>query len=200
LRKLLSDCDARMNVRHSTEAIAASSRRTFSLILLLGAWGVPIGPVVAQPLSDGLSVTYKSPPAPRLALQGLDEKTYDLADYRGRVVVVNFWATWCPPCIEEMPTLQRMWEKLSPSGLELFAVNLGEKRETITAFLVRFEPQLTFPILLDQTGEAFEAWRIRGLPKTYVIGKQGRVIYEAEGGRDMDSEHIRGLLKALIDK
>ncbi len=187
-------------VIEAARPVAASVYSTLLLVLLLTAWGVLAGPAVAQPLRDGLSVTYKSPPAPQLVLEGLDGKIYDLVDYRGRIVVVNFWATWCPPCIEEMPTLQRMWEKLSPSGLELLAVNVGEARENITTFLSRFEPRLTFPILRDTTGETFASWRVRGLPTTYVIDKQGRIIYEAQGGRNMDSEHIQGLLKALIDK
>ena len=142
---------------------------------------------------------HRSPPAPPLVLAGVDGKIYDLADYRGRVVVINFWATWCPPCIAEMPALQRMREKLGPRGLEVLAINAGEAPQDIKAFLAGFEPRLTFPVLRDPTGETFESWRIRGLPKTYVVGKQGRIIYEAEGGRDMDSEHIRGLLQALID-
>jgi thiol-disulfide isomerase/thioredoxin len=172
---------------------------TLSLVVLLVASSFSV-PAVAQPLADGLGVAYKSPPAPPLALEGLDGESYDLADYRERVVVINFWATWCPPCIAEMPAIQSMWEKLNPAGLEVLAVNAGESSSDITAFLSRFEPRLTFPILLDPSGMAFEGWRVRGLPKTYVVGKQGRIIYEAEGGRGMDSEHIRGLLQGLIDR
>ena len=70
----------------------------------------------------------------------------------------------------------------------------------IATFLEYFELRLGFPILLDSTARAYDQWGVRGLPRTYVVGKGGRIIYDAEGGRDMDSEHIHGLLQALIDK
>ena len=159
------------------------------------AWSNPVG---ARPLSDGLSVSYKSPLAPPLILQGLDGKTYDVGQYMGRVVVVNFWASWCAPCVAEMPAIQRMWEKLRPEGVEVLAVNAGESGRRIAAFLARFETRLTFPILLEPKGEAYETWGVRGLPRTFVVAKDGRIIYEAEGGRDLDSEHIRGLLRGLL--
>ena len=123
------------------------------LLLVVSSFSVP---AAAPPLADGLGVAYKSPPAPPLTLEGLDGESYDLVDYRGRVVVINFWATWCPPCIAEMPAIQSMWEKLNPAGLEVLAINTGESSSDITAFLSRFEPRLTFPILLDATGDTYE--------------------------------------------
>jgi len=79
-------------------------------------------------------------------------------------------------------------------------VNLGEPPDRIRAFLEEFEPTLAFPILLDVEGEAFQAWGVRGLPKTFVISKRGQIVYEAEGGRDMNSEHIRERLQELMDE
>lgn len=163
-------------------------------ILVLG------GAATRAELGDGLGVAYGSPAAPVLELQGLDGKHYRLVDYRGRVVVVNYWATWCLPCIEEMPAIQRMWEQLNPAGLEVLAVNAGEREETIERFLDELEPALRFPILIDKTGETFEAWDVKGLPLTFVVGKEGRIIYSAEGGRQMDSDHILERLRHLINK
>ncbi len=151
-------------------------------------------------LHGGFSVAYKSPAAPHLRLKSVDGREFDLSTLKGRVVVVNFWATWCPPCIEEMPTIQNLWDDTHGNGLDVLAVNVGEPVDVIQAFLDDFEPKLTFPILLDSHGEAFQTWKVRGLPKSFVVNKRGQIIYEAEGGRDMNSEHIRGRLQALMDE
>jgi thiol-disulfide isomerase/thioredoxin len=174
--------------------------RTAALTLALLVAGLSCIQAATHGLADGLSVSYKSPPAPPLRLKSLDGREFDLSAMKGRVVVVNFWATWCPPCIEEMPTLQKLWEDMHGSGLDVLAVNVGEPAEQIEAFLQEFEPRLEFPVLLDPDGEAFQAWRVRGVPKTFVVDKRGRVFYEAEGGRDMNSKHIRERLRALIDQ
>lgn len=174
--------------------------RTVALIFALSVTLSSGTRAATHGLGNGLTVTYKSPAAPRLRLESLRGKEVDLAAMKGRVVVVNFWATWCPPCIEEMPTMQRLWQDLHWVGLEVLAVNTGESADTIESFMQVFEPELEFPILLDPDGEAFEAWGIRGLPKTFIVDKRGRVIYEAEGGRDMGSEHIRGRLRMLLDE
>ena len=171
---------------------------TLALALLLA--GLTCLPAATHGPGDGFSVTYKSPAAPQLLLKSLDGGEYDLSTAKGRVVVVNFWATWCPPCIEELPTMQKLWEETRDQGLDVLAVNVGEPADRIQQFLNEFEPELTFPILLDPDGEAFQAWGVRGLPKTYVVNKRGQVIYEAEGGRNMNSEHIRERLRTLINE
>jgi thiol-disulfide isomerase/thioredoxin len=169
-------------------------------VLTIAALLIGAGGVAASSLGDGLTVTYKSPPAHPLILTSLDGDRYDLATMKGRVIVINFWATWCPPCIEELPSMQKLWEKTHADGLEILAVNLGEPPDRIRAFLESFETTLRFPILLDRDGEAFQAWGVRGLPKTFVVNKRGRIVYEAEGGRDMNSEHIRERLEKLLDE
>ena len=96
--------------------------------------------------------------------------------------------------------MQKLWEETRDQGLDVLAVNVGEPADRIQQFLNEFEPELAFPILLDPDGEAFQAWGVRGLPKTYIVNKRGQVIYEAEGGRNMNSEHIRERLRALINE
>ena len=174
--------------------------RSVALILASLVAGFTCTQAQTPGLGDGFSVSYKSPAAPPLDLSALDGKQYTLSTMTNRVVVVNFWATWCPPCIEELPTMQKLWDDTRGIELEVLAVNVGEPGDRIAAFLDGFTPTLTFPILLDSQGEAFQAWGVRGLPKTFVINKRGQVIYEAEGGRDMNSEHIRERLQALIDE
>ena len=153
----------------------------------------------AQGLRDGLSPAYRTPPAPELALADVEDNLRRLSDRRGEVVVINFWATWCPPCLAEMPAMQRMFDTLHDEGLEVFAVNAGERADAVRRFLREFEVPLTFTILLDLEGQAFEAWSVRGLPKTYVVDRAGNIAYVAEGGRQMDSEHILGLLRGLLE-
>jgi peroxiredoxin len=97
-----------------------------------------------------------------------------------------------------MPSIQRMWEKLHGDGLEVLAVNVGEDSQAVTQFLAEFETSIEFPVLLDENGEAFQQWRVLGLPQTFVIDKKGRMIYEASGGRDMDSDHIGDRLMGLL--
>ena len=149
-------------------------------------------------MRDGLSVVYGNPPAPALALKDIHGREHRLSDLKGSVVVVNFWATWCPPCIAEMPAIQRMFDALGGEGLRVFAVNAGEGEEKIRDFVREFEPALTFVLLRDPNGDTFAQWRVRGLPHTFVVDRSGYLAYSAEGARKMDSPHIMGRLNALL--
>ena len=151
-------------------------------------------------LRHGLTPVYGKPMSPELRLPGLDGKQYRLIDYRGKVVIVNFWATWCPPCIEEMPTLQKIWEQLHTANFEVLAVNVGEDEQTIKRFIDRFEPKLTFPILLTPDPSIMDTWRIRAMPTSYIIDKAGRWIYGETGPRDFSHEHIVSRVKKLMDE
>ena len=148
--------------------------------------------------SVGLSAVYGSPAAPALALRDLDGNIQRLADQSGKVVVINFWATWCPPCRAEMPTMQRAYNVLDRDRFEIFAVNIGEEDTAIREYIAEIDPALTFPILRSEP-DTMELWNVKGLPTTFFVDKQGRMIYVAMGGRDLDSEHITERIQALMD-
>jgi peroxiredoxin len=130
-----------------------------------------------------------------MVLPDMDGKTHSLAEMRGKVVVVNFWATWCPPCREEMPSMQRVWELTREEGVVMLAVDVGETEETVFPFVA--EHGIGFPILLDKDSAVTGRWPVLGLPTTFVIDPEGRMTYQAIGGRAWDSppilEAIRGL-------
>ncbi len=111
--------------------------------------------------------------APDLALAGLDGKEADLEDYRGQVVLVNLWATWCPPCKAEMPILQAYYQAHQAEGFTLIAVNAGDQAADVQAFVDR--SGLTFPVWLDPQNLAMGIFRTPGLPSSYVIDRSGRV-------------------------
>ncbi len=144
------------------------------------------------PLSQGLSAIAQ--PSPALRLQDLDGATHDLSDLKGQLVLVNFWATWCPPCRREMPSLERLQQQLRDRGLRVLAVDLGEDADTIFAFTGQLDPAPTFPLLLDPEGEAAAAWGVKGLPTSFVIDPQGRVIFRAVGGTEFDQAGTLGQL------
>ena len=129
------------------------------------------------------------------SLQGEDGKTYRLSDYRGKVVVLNFWATWCPPCREEMPSLERLWQKVKDKGVVILAVNVGEDTDTIFEFSGNYP--MSFPIPMDQKGEVIKQYPVMGLPTTYVISPKGMVIHRAVGSRAWDSVELISTLKRL---
>ncbi|MBC7875611.1 MAG: TlpA family protein disulfide reductase [Anaerolineales bacterium] len=112
-------------------------------------------------------------PAPDLTLQDISGNIVSLDDHLGSVVLVNFWATWCLPCTEEMPALQVFYEKYKENGFVLIAINQKESLETVMPFVKEFE--LTFPIWLDKDYQSQSEFHTVGLPSSYVIDRNGQV-------------------------
>ncbi len=140
----------------------------------------------------------KQPPAPDFALKDINHKLHRLSDSRGKVVLVNFWATWCPPCRQEMPSMQRAWEKLKGENFEMLAVNVGEDEDTIFGFSFAAGVELTFPILLDPDSRAVRAWPVIALPTSFVVDRRGRIVYRAVGGREWDDPELLKKIRELL--
>lgn len=119
-------------------------------------------------------------PAPELTLTTLAGDEASLSDYRGSVVLVNLWATWCPPCTEEMPTLKAFYEKYHSQGFELIAIDQGETLEAVVPFVKEFA--LPFPVWLDTGSQAGIVFKTMNLPSSYVIDRTGQVRLMWIGG------------------
>ena len=134
--------------------------------------------------------------APDFALQGLDGKPVALKDLRGKVVVLNFWATWCPPCRAEMATLNQVQQDHAARGLVVLGVNQLEDPQTVQRFMQ--DQGLSFPIALDLFGSASQAYRISALPTTYFIDRNG-VIQDVIFGGPMAQALIESKALALLE-
>ncbi len=153
-------------------------------LLLTPPFATPAPP--PDPLSTLLVQSFPEPiPAPALSLNGADGRPLRLEDFRGRVVLLNFWATWCVPCRQEMPAMERLYRKYSEQGLAVVAVNFRESEAKIQAFVN--ELPLTVPVGMDPEGAAAQAFGVRGLPVTYLLARDGRILWKALGSRDWDS-------------
>ena len=145
---------------------------------------------------EGRFVPWKDVKTPPLALRDLTGRQHALADYRGKVVLVNFWATWCEPCREEMPSMQRLKERFAGERFTVLAVNYGEADTRASEFLKRSSLDLT--VLLDPSQDASRAWRVRVLPASFLVGPDGRARYAVIGEIDWMSraaiETVRRLL------
>lgn len=117
------------------------------------------------------------------SLTGLDGKTYQLSALRGKPVILNIWATWCPPCRAEMPAFERVWQRYNRGDVMILAVDQQESPATIERFQ-RQVVDMTFPILLDPTAEVSRLYRVMGLPTTFFIDAEGRIQTVSMGGMD----------------
>jgi thiol-disulfide isomerase/thioredoxin len=182
-----------MSLRNS---ITAASLAALCLICL------PATPTIAAdlpPLSHGL--TQLAPqPAPALKLSDLDGELHDLASLKGKVVLVNFWATWCPPCRREMPSLERLSQALAGEPFVVLAVDVAEDADTIEAFTSQLDATPSFPILLDTRSRVMQAWKVAGLPTTFLVDKQGRIVASAIGGREFDHPGMIEAIRSLLRK
>lgn len=134
---------------------------------------------------------------PPLALRDLEGREHKLADYKGKVVVLNFWATWCDPCREEMPSMQRLQDKLA-GKLVILAVDYGEGAPRIKDFLQKVP--VKFTVLLDRDTTAATAWKVKVLPTTLVIDPEQKVRFVAVGDIGWDTAPVESEIIKLLPK
>lgn len=137
-------------------------------------------------------------PTPALDLADLAGKPHTLADYRGRVVLVNFWATWCEPCLDEMPSIRKLQQQLAGEPFTVLAVNYGESAARIESFLPRVG--VDFPVLLDRGQKVARAWRVRILPASFLVGPDGRLHYHVIGEIDWTSDEAVAAVRGLMER
>lgn len=129
---------------------------------------------------------------------GSPRSSRSLEDLRGRVVFVNFWATWCPPCRDEAPSLERLYRRYAPSGLEVLAVSIDEPAalEAVQTFVKELD--LTVPVLLDPERDTYRRYQATGVPETFVVGPDGRVVERLVGPREWDDPRYAALVERLL--
>ena len=164
--------------------------RSIAVFLGFALLAAPAAAQVLKPWSGGAT-----PPLELADLQGAKHK---LADYRGKVVLVNFWATWCVPCRDEMPSIERLRAALEGRRFAVLAVNLAEPDARVQAFL-RQVP-LGFPVLMDRDAAAAKAWKARMLPATFIVGADGRVRYSYIGELDWSREPVSKQITELLPR
>ncbi|MGD9783644.1 MAG: TlpA family protein disulfide reductase [Hyphomicrobiaceae bacterium] len=135
-----------------------------------------------------------TPSAPGFELSDLDGGSQSLDALAGRVLIVNFWATWCPPCRAEIPSMQRASELLGDDAV-MIGVHVGGDADQIWTFLA--DMAVTFPVLIDKSGAVSRAWGTIGLPTTFVVDRQGRQVLRAIGERDWADPAILDQIRAL---
>lgn len=138
------------------------------------------------------------PRPPPLRLRDLDGQSRDLSHYMGKVVLVNFWASWCPPCVHEMPSMQTLNEQMRDRPFEILAVNLGERPKPVRDFLKT--QGIDLPVLLDPEGAAIRDWKIFAYPTSFMIDKGGRIRYAVFGAIDWLDPHVIGTVDELLSE
>lgn len=136
----------------------------------------------------------KTPPS--LRLQNLQGEYVDLSRFKGRVVIVNFWASWCKPCVDEIPSLSRLGRRYGSEELTILTINTGEPLPRIMKFLQPFD--INFEILLDSTGKAVRDWRVYAFPSNFLIDKNGMIQYGYKGALEWDSEEVVAVIDTLL--
>jgi peroxiredoxin len=136
---------------------------------------------------------------PALKLETLKGETIELKDFKGKVVLLQFWATYCTPCRKEMPSMNNLIKKLetSKTPFKILAVNMGESKDDIQKFVDEVKPE--FSILMDTQGENVQAWNVFAAPSNFVIGPKGKIRYTLYGGVDWDSDEIVNTIKKLAE-
>ncbi|MBT8130531.1 MAG: TlpA family protein disulfide reductase [Gammaproteobacteria bacterium] len=165
-------------------------RSRIILTLIVFAWLLP------QTVQAAEITTLSEDPGLDFSLADFKDKTHTLANYRGKVLLVNFWASWCPPCIYEMPELTRLQQQLGDRPFEIIAINVGEKKYKVHKFtrLINFE----LPVLLDTSNQAFKDWRVQTLPTSFLVDANGVVRHKIRGNPGWEQQETIALIEQLI--
>ncbi|MDR0588931.1 MAG: TlpA family protein disulfide reductase, partial [Spirochaetaceae bacterium] len=126
----------------------------------------------------------------------LNGTTLNTKDLRGKVVFLNFWATWCGPCRAEMPSMETLYRRFKHQGLEFLAVNLQESRRVVTTFMDQMA--LSFPAALDQQGSIGAVYGVMAIPTTYIVDREGRIVARVSGSLNWDNPKLFSAFDALL--
>lgn len=141
---------------------------------------------------------YDGAPLPDFTLNDMQGKVHTLSDYRGKVVMVNFWATYCGPCIKEMPSMQRLKEKMAGKPFAILAVDMAEEPADVAAFFNKHKIKVDFSLLLDPDGAVVEQWMISAVPTTFILDPAGKIRYALYGGLEWDNDEVVATLHGLM--
>jgi len=136
--------------------------------------------------------------APHLELTDANGKAHRLSEYRGQVVLVNFWATWCEPCVTELPSIERLRNALEKKPFTILAVQMGGSARTARDTAEKLG--LGFPMLLDRDSTVTNAWGVNLIPASFLIGPDGKIAYRHSGELDWSSPENRGRVEALLPR
>lgn len=183
--------------------VRSRGRRMLLLAALFSCCGTTNAHAAGRPAADfgavpKLQEQKDRPAAPDFTLISPDGKKVALKDFRGKVVFLNFWATWCESCRDEMPAMQRLYREFKGKGFEIVGVNVKDKRPDALAFYKKL--QLSYPVVLDPEGEVGLLYGAFGMPTTYLIDRHGIVLARLWGPADWYSPEARNLIKTLVEQ
>ena len=171
-----------------------NSRKKIQIVVLLGVLligGYAIGKTL---FADDNPIPRAGDRAPDFSLLGADGEIHHLSDYKGKALVINFWGTFCPPCVKEMPEFQKQHEKWEDSEFEILAINLSETDLVVSSFLRQFN--LEYPILRDQKRATERMYGLRSYPTTFFVKPDGKIMEVFVGG--MTEEQINERVERLL--
>jgi thiol-disulfide isomerase/thioredoxin len=188
-----------------------TSRKALILVLVVGLGFAIFYVVDVDTLANGnrleldrlfeemliLKVPHVSDPV-EIRLKDINNKDVSISDFRGKIVFLNFWTTWCPTCRIEMPSMEKLHQKLKNRDFAMVTINLQESADRVKNFFKEYK--LSFTALLDTAGEVGAMFGLYQIPTTYILDKEGRIIGKAVGPREWDSKKSISLFEYLIDR
>jgi peroxiredoxin len=168
------------------------------LALLVGFFYCPAAKADKDPWKEMHVLRFDgSKKSQNFKLKDMEGSVRKLSDYRGKVVLLAFWATYCPPCIKEMPALNRLYQKWNEKGLVILGISLDEKLDHAKKFLR--SNQVDFPVLWDEDLKVGQDYRVYALPITFIINERGGLVGAAVGMREWDSRSAHALIASLVE-
>ncbi|NRF89663.1 redoxin domain-containing protein [Paenibacillus frigoriresistens] len=164
----------------------------FAIVLIIGVFTI----ITNLSASDSKKYPQTGDKSPNFSLVGLDGKTHELSDYKGKPVLINFWGTFCPPCKEEMPALQKQYDKWSKEGVVFLEVNVDKNKVTVQSFMDQYK--LNMPVLLDAKEVVRKQYGVMDYPTTFFIGTDGKVSIKKIG--QMTETFIDESIAKLVNK
>ncbi|MEJ2466273.1 MAG: TlpA disulfide reductase family protein [Candidatus Thiodiazotropha sp.] len=131
-------------------------------------------------------------------LAQIDGRRYDTKEFQDKVVLLNFWATWCPPCVEELPSLNRLQQRYADRALRIVSIDFRETPEQMASFLQR--TPVEFPVLMDGDGQVALNWQVFSFPSSFIIDRQGHIRYSANRAIDWDSPEVWQVIEKLLEE